>query len=678
MICCCISFSSLGQDIKNKNNSSANKNPKNGIIRCATTENENRLRLKNPNRLTKNQFENWLSPIIESQKQIKLTHKTESTIYTIPVVIHIIHNGDAVNTISSHTSENISDAQAASQITVLNQDFRRILGTPGYGTTGYNRGVDCQINFVLAKQDPFGVATTGIEHINMGKDEWSDEEADGLLKAETQWDPTKYLNIWTVKFSAETDLLGYAQFPSNSSLGGIDPIGGDANTDGIVINYYAFGTDSENNGSFELRENFDLGRTSTHEIGHYLGLRHIWGDDEKCTGNNDTSGDFVTDTPDSNTENRNCIAKVRCTGLDMIENYMDYTDDACMDTFTNGQKTRMTAVITNSPRRRELSSSNVTTPGTTKTVDAALKNIFFSNSVCNSSFTPSINIENKGTNVLTTATIRYSVDNSNPVDYVWNGNLAQNSAGLVSLPEIVTASGSRLFNATIISVNNSPDLNNVNNTTSKNINIPPINQQSGDSTPKVTLTLQCDRDGSETTWTLKNRIGTTLYQGGPYADASSSTNLNAPITQVFNLQNGECYTFTINDSYGDGINTNGGVGSYSLRDENNSVFASGGIFLFNETKGFTFGSLGTDSFETSKDIYIYPNPAKEIININIPSIYGLPTSYSVVDNLGKTIITKKVKNLEDLSLNTSLLSNGVYYITIAKGNEKKTIQFLKE
>ncbi len=679
MICCCISFSSFGQEvIKNKNNSSAKKNPKNGIIRCATTENENRLQVKNPNRLTKNQFENWLSPIIESQKQKKLTHKTESTIYTIPVVIHIIHNGNPVNTISSHSTENISDAQAASQITVLNQDFRRILGTPGYGTTGYNRGVDCQINFVLAKQDPFGVATTGIEHINMGKDEWSDEEADGLLKAETQWDPTKYLNIWTVKFSVETNLLGYAQFPSNSTLGGIDPIGGDANTDGVVINYYAFGTDSENNGSFELRENFDLGRTSTHEVGHYLGLRHIWGDDTACTGNNATSGDFVTDTPDSNTENRNCIAKVRCTGLDMIENYMDYTDDACMDTFTNGQKTRMTAVLTNSPRRKELSTSNVTTLGTTKTVDAALKNIFFSNSVCNSSFTPSINIENKGTNVLTTATIRYSVDNSNPVDYVWNGNLAQNSAGLVSLPEIVTASGSRLFNATILSVNNSTDLNSVNNSTSKNINISSINQLSGDSTPKVTLTLQCDRDGSETSWNLKNRIGTTIYEGGPYSDASSSTNLNAPITEVFNLQNGECYTFTIYDSYGDGINTNGGIGSYSLKDENNNVFASGGTFLFSESKGFTFGTLGTDSFETSKDIYIYPNPAKEIININIPSIYGLPTSYSVVDNLGKTIITKTVKNLEDLSLNTSLLSNGVYYITIAKGNEKKTIQFLKE
>lgn len=675
----CISISSFGQQVsKNKNNSSIKKSPIDGVIKCATTENEERLQIKNPNRMTNNQFEKWLAPIIETQKQKNSNSKTEVTTYTIPVVIHIIHNGNAVNTISSHATENISDAQAASQITVLNQDFRRMVNTPGFGTTGYNRGVDCQINFVLAKQDPFGVSTTGIEHINMGKDEWSEEEVDGLLKPETQWDPTKYLNIWTVKFSTETNLLGYAQFPSNSSLGDLENIGGNANTDGVVINYYAFGTDVENDGSFELNENYGLGRTSTHEVGHYLGLRHIWGDDTACTGNNATSGDFVTDTPDSNKENYVCIAKVNCIGKDMIENYMDYTDDACMDTFTNGQKTRMTAVLTNSPRRKELSSSIATTIGTTKSLDAALRNIFFSNSVCNSSFTPSINIENKGTDVLTTATIRYSFDNSNPVDFIWNGNLVQNSAGLISLPEIITTSGARFFNATIISVNNNTDLNSINNTTSKKINIPTINQLMGDATPKVTLTLQCDRDASETSWALKNSIGTTLYTGGSYTDSTSSTNLNAPITEVFNLQNGECYTFTIFDSYGDGINTNGGVGSYTLKDENNVVFASGGTFLFNESKGFTYGSLSNAAFESSNEIYLYPNPANESLKINVPSIYGLPNSYSIIDNLGRTINKKIILSEADLSVTTSLLSNGIYYISLQKGDEKKTLRFVKE
>ena len=680
IICLCLSFSCFSQQqvSKSKSSFSSEKSPIDGVIKCATTENEERLQLKNPNRINTNQFEKWIAPIIEFQKQKKINSKTEATTYTIPVVIHIVHNGDAVNTISSHTSENISDAQAASQITVLNQDFRRMVNTPGYGTTGYNRGVDCQINFVLAKQDPFGVSTTGIEHINMGKDEWSEEEVDGLLKAETQWDPTKYLNIWTVKFSVETNLLGYAQFPSNSTLGGIETIGGDANTDGVVINYYAFGTDLENDGSFEINENYGLGRTTTHEVGHYLGLRHIWGDDTACTGNNATSGDYVTDTPDSNKENYICIAKVNCIGKDMIENYMDYTNDSCMDTFTDGQKTRMTAVMTNSPRRKELSTSTVTTLGATKSLDAALRNIFISNSVCNSSFTPSINIENKGTNILKTATIRYSIDNSNPVDYVWNGSLAQYSASLISIPEIITTSGAHLFNATIISVNNSTDLNSINNTTSKNITIPAINQLIGDTTPKVTLTLQCDRDGSETSWTIKNSLGTTLYSGGTYTDSSSSTNLNAPITVDFNLQNGECYVFTINDSYGDGINTNGGAGSYSLKDENNVVFASGGIFLFSESKGFTFGTLSNSSFETSSEIYLYPNPVHESLKINIPGFYRLPNSYTIIDNLGKTINKKIIQSEADLYVNTSSLSNGIYYITLIKGDEKKTIQFIKE
>lgn len=682
-ICFITSYSGFGQQILNKKPTTLlQKNSKIGVIRCATTENEIRLQAKNPNRLTKTQFENWLAPIIATQKQNNLTNKTGIIIYTIPVVIHVIHNGDAINTISSHTSENISDAQAASQITVLNQDFRKMTGTPGFGTTGYQLGVDCLVNFVLAKKDPYGVLTTGIEHINMGKEDWSVEEADALLKPETQWNPNKYFNIWSVKFSSATNnLLGYAQFPSNSNLGGLSVTGGDANTDGIVINYYALGTNAENDGSFLLSINFNMGRTATHETGHFLGLRHIWGDDELCTGNNTTSGDYVSDTPDSDRENYNCtsvLVPAHCIGNDMIENYMDYTNDACLNTFTLGQKSRMVAVMTNSPRRKELATSTVATPGTTKTLDAALKNIFITTSVCNASFAPSINIENKGTTVLQTATVRYSIDNTNPKTFVWTGNLAQNTSGLISIPEISTSSGTHLFSVAISKVNNQTDLNSLNDSTSKSFTIPPLSQLIGDTTPKATLTLQCDRDGSETTWTIKNSNGITIYSGGPYTDAASSTQLDPPIITDFNLASGECYTFTINDSYGDGINTNGGVGSYSLKDENNTVFASGGTFLFNESKGFSFGNLANKTFETSNDIYIYPNPANESLKINVPGIYGLPSSYTIVDNLGKTINKREVKRETDLFITISSLSKGVYYITIIKGNEKKTLPFIKE
>lgn len=682
-ICIITSFSAFAQQVqKNKTNNLFLKKLNVGVIRCATTENEERLQLKNPNRMNKNQFENWLSPIIEKQKQNSTTNKTGITIYTIPVVIHIIHNGDAINTSSSHTSENISDAQAASQITVLNQDFRKMVGTPGFGTTGYQLGVDCLINFVLAKQDPYGVLTSGIEHINLGKENWTDSEIDALVKPGTIWDPNKYLNIWVVKFSV--NLLGYAQFPSNSNLSGLNSAGGDIDTEGIVINFDAMGTNAQNDGSFELNSFYDMGRTATHEIGHFLGLRHIWGDgdgDSETLETDCSASDFCSDTPQVGYEHYSCGIFDTCPtilGNDMPENYMDYTNDSCLNTFTAGQRDRMKAVMTNSPRRKELSSSTVANPGFVRSLDGALKTTFITNSVCNSSFIPSINFENKGTNTIQTATITYKIDNANPTTFIWNGNLVQNASEIISIPEIVSTSGTHLFSAEITTLNNATDLNVLNDSTSKSYNISPISQLSGDTTPKITLTLQCDRDGSETTWTLKNSIGTTLYRGGPYEDAASSTKLKDPITQVFDLPDGDCYTFTINDSYGDGINTNGGLGSYSLKDENNTIFASGSTFLFNESKGFRFGSLGNSLFETSNDIYVYPNPAKESLNINLPNFIGLPNSYAIVNSLGKIIRKKDVSKETDLNVNISNLSRGIYYISIKKDNQKRTLKFIKE
>jgi hypothetical protein len=611
-----------------------------------------------------------------------LTSKTAIATYTIPVVIHVIHDGDAINTISSHTSENISDAQAISQITVLNQDFRKMSGTPGYNTNLV--GVDTQIQFVLAKQDPYGVLTNGIDHVNLGKAEWSEEEIDAIVKPETQWDPTKYLNIWSVQFSSSTRLLGYAQFPSNSKLTGLNPIGGESPTDGVVINCNALGTNAMNDGSFQLYSNYSMGRTSTHEIGHFLGLRHIWGDgngDEATNSPDCTASDYCSDTPQAGWEHYECGVFDTCpldSGNDMTENYMDYTNDGCMNTFTAEQKLRMRAVMINSPRRKELASSTVSTPGFAKTLDGALKNILITVSGCGTSFTPSINFENKGTTNLQTATLTYTIDNLNPKTFDWNGSLPQNASGIMSLPAIISTSGIHQFSATITSINSSADLNSLNNNTSKSFIMPSLIQLSGDTTPKVTLTLQCDRDGSETTWTLKNSSGATLYSGGPYTDAVSSAQLNDPITQTFDLSNGDCYTLTIYDAFGDGINTNGGIGSYSLKDENNLIFTSGGTFLFDESKSFSIGTLANAAFETSNAIYLYPNPTKGKLTIKLPTQFGLPNKYAICTSLGQIIAEKIISKEEDLSINTSSLSNGIYFIVITKGGEKKTMQFIKE
>ena len=650
-------------------------NPKNGYSRCSTTEYEDYLLKKNPKRLSAIQFENWIAPIIATEKQKNKNNKTQQTqvVYNIPVVIHVIHNGAPVNTIASHTSENISYAQAVSQIIVMNQDFRRMAGTPGNGSTGYNLGVDCEINFVLAKQDPNGLATNGVNRVNMGQAAWSEENVDNIVKPQTQWNPTKYLNMWVVKLVDDT-ILGYAQFPSGSTLQGIGGTGGAAETDGVVASYDAFGTMAANDGSFVLNQSYNLGRTMTHEVGHWLGLRHIWGDDDQCTPANSTTGDYVADTPDSNIENYDCVTISHCTGNDMIENYMDYTNDACMNTFTAGQKARMVAVMTNSIRRKELASSNGGTAGTAYALDGKLSNITIAVDGCMSSYNRKITIENRGTTTMTTASINYKNDSEATINYNWTGNLAQYESATIDLGTAITTAGAHTFQATITSVNGAADMYVANNTLSK-----AFTQDSKFSvvTPTVTLDLQCDPYGSETTWTLKNSAGTTIYSGGPYTDSDSGP-LNPVVNSIFTLTSGECYIFTINDSYGDGIANNTTKGSYTLKDNNGLVITTGADFGFSESKALSISTLAVQAFENSEGIYAYPNPVTDVLNVKVSKSFGLPTNLTISSILGQTVYINKVSSEADLQINTSSLSNGVYFITVLKDNAKKTLRFIKE
>ena len=673
LICFFTVFVSYSQ--QNMTLKSTKINPKNGYSRCSTIEYEKYLTKKDPKRLSPAQFENWIAPIIATQREKSKNNRTQQAqvIYNIPVVIHVIHDGDPVNTVGSHSSENISYAQAVSQITVMNQDFRRMAGTPGNGSTGYNLGVDCEINFVLAKQDPNGLITNGVDRVNMGQTAWSIENVDDIVKPQTQWDPTKYLNMWVVRLLEET-VLGYAQFPSGSTLSGINTNGGSANTDGVVASYDAFGTIAVNDGSFVLNSSYNLGRTMTHEVGHWLGLLHIWGDDKLCTGNNNTTGDYVTDTPDSNTENYDCETVSHCIGNDMIENYMDYTNDACMNTFTAGQKARMVAVMTNSPRRKELLTSVGGTPGMANALDGKIANIAITNNVCMSTYNRSITFENRGATTLTSATINYKLDGDAATTFFWNGNLPQYATTEIDLGSAATTTGLHTFDASINSINGQADIYTSNNTLSKGFT---QDSKYSVATSKVKLELQCDPFGSENTWTLKNSSGTTLYSGGPYIDSNAGA-LNAVVSSTFALTSGECYTFTIYDSYGDGIANNPKKGSYTLKNENDIVITSGAVFGFSESKSFLIATLGIQDFENSEGIYVYPNPTKEILNIKVSSRFGLPTRLTITSVLGQTIYTKKVSTEADLSINTSFLSNGVYFINVLKDNQKKTLRFIKE
>jgi hypothetical protein len=326
-----------------------------GHIKCLTMEADDYNRALYPERGRLEEFERWLAPRIEEYKRMREENPNRfPPVLTIPVVVHVIHNGDALG-----AGENINDAQVFSQIRVMNEDFRRILGTPGYNTNAV--GADVEVEFCIAQTDPFGQPTNGINRVLRPEASWTSMASiDGTLKPATIWPPNEYLNMWSIRFSGGmAGTLGYAQFPDASGLGGMPASGGAATSDGVVASFDAFGSQAYAAGTYN--PTYNLGRTMTHEVGHWLGLRHIWGDGP-CSVD-----DFCNDTPISDAANFGCLNTNSCIDpapdpRDQVENYMDYSDDACMNIFTGDQKTRVRTVMTISPRRMSLTLSNKCQP----------------------------------------------------------------------------------------------------------------------------------------------------------------------------------------------------------------------------------------------------------------------------------------------------------------------------
>jgi hypothetical protein len=265
----------------------------------------------------------------------------------VPVVVHVLYHAAA---------ENVSDAQVKSQIDVLNRDYRRTNRDVGSAPPPFRPlAADVKVEFVLATTAPGGAATSGITRTATNKTSFDDRSNDAKANAKGGHDPwpsDRYLNMWVVPKLTDPalgDLLGYAQFP-----------GGPPPTDGVVIWHGAFGTTGTTVAPF------NQGRTATHEVGHWLNLLHIWGDDNGgCT-----KSDEVDDTPNQASENTHCptFPHVSCNNGpngDMFMNYMDYVDDGCMCMFTKGQATRMRAALSG-PRK-----SLLTSPGLRATVAAA-------------------------------------------------------------------------------------------------------------------------------------------------------------------------------------------------------------------------------------------------------------------------------------------------------------------
>ncbi len=322
---------------------------------------------------------NWEKLFSKQVQQFKITKERNRNLidYTIPVIVHILHNGD-----NEGVNENISLAQVQSQITILNNDYAgtnsdinnapSVFAAVKSGNTG--------IQFCLAKiyVDGSALSEEGIERINWQARGWTnpnffsnnDDLAayfNDVIKPNSIWDPTKYLNIWLAEW--DIGLLGYATFPALSGLSGITSGIETASTSGIVIRTSAWG----NTGTANMAH-YNKGRVATHEVGHWLGLRHIWGDLDNCGGS-----DYCEDTPPQYGGsinpvgcNTGCPVFPLHAGLctrpdgpgntnitningDMFMNYMDYTYDECKFMFSSDQASRMQTAMENGIYRKYFS-----------------------------------------------------------------------------------------------------------------------------------------------------------------------------------------------------------------------------------------------------------------------------------------------------------------------------------
>lgn len=300
---------------------------------CGSMDNLARLQAEDPTLSARmHQIESMTNAYLLSHKN----QNTQNTVITIPVVFHVVY---------SSSSQNISDSQCQAQLNQLNLDFAR-LNSDASNTPAVWQGtaVNTNVQFCLAQRTPTGLASSGIERRSTGTTSFSTNDnvkhySTGGLDA---WSSSSYLNIWSCNLSG--GVLGYAQFP-----------GGSSSTDGVVLLYSSIGSMVQPGTATP----YHLGRTATHEVGHWLNLYHIWGDDGTgCTGS-----DNCADTPNQAGENYGVptfphtdACSSSSPGV-MFMNYMDYTDDNAMNMFTAGQSSRMNAIFATGGSRAAILSS---------------------------------------------------------------------------------------------------------------------------------------------------------------------------------------------------------------------------------------------------------------------------------------------------------------------------------
>lgn len=505
----------------------------------------------------------------------------ELPLFTIPVHVIVVHQpGHGVG-----SQTNIGEQRIRSQIAALNADFLR-QNQDASRTPSEFEVSGGQIQFCLASRDPSGAATDGITRYASNQNFDNNELS---IKRNTNWDPQRYLNIWVVP---DIEGLGYAYLPTPSSLPHPDE-------DGVVVITEAFGGPGSG-----AAAPFNLGRTLTHEVGHYLGLDHIWGDGCQVD-------DGITDTPRQAEENYECPnhPSPSCNNQgDMFMNYMDYTDDHCMNAFSTGQNLYMRSILTSSraqlitPGRTDCPTDTTGTGGPNSTCNDGIKNGDETGIDCGGSCVPcqssgsvdagitrvdyeilsgdcsqairlTATIRNFGNATLKSVIIDVRTGSTKLTSFPWSGSLAANSSLHVELPSFSLAGGNHSIAVSTQNPNGTADTNPSNNSKSIHVNV------SGNSS--YTLVIKPDDYGADISWKIKNGSGKVVATGGGYPDFDRTV-----IKESFCLSD-DCYTLIMLDAYGDGLCCDYGRGWYELRNQTGQVLLdSDGYYGYRETQSF--------------------------------------------------------------------------------------------
>ncbi|MFT4985679.1 MAG: PKD repeat protein [Flavobacteriales bacterium] len=581
------------------------------------------------------------------QKSVANGGANKNSILTVPLVVHVIHTGEVEG-----TGTNISDEQVLSAVAALNEDYRKAPGSNGDGA-----GVDSEIEFCLAVRDPNGNPTSGIvrvdgsfvtnyatEGISIGQGSGATETT---IKALSKWPKADYYNIWIVNEIDDNDggsgVQGYAYFSSASAA-----------VDGSVILYNAFGTVGN------LKGYTNMNRTTTHELGHAFNLYHSF-EGESCDETDcSTSGDRVCDTPPTSL-NTSC-ASASCTGA-ILENYMDYTSQTCKDMFTDGQKTRMRATLTGA--RGSLLESEGCTP--VSQFDAGLVEVVNpTGNNCSQSITPTVRVRNFGSTTINSLNITYSMDGGSTSTFNYSGTIDDGETVAIDLPVMNVSIGSHSLSVTVSSPNGQQDEFAGNDQGSSSFSV-----VTGST---LTVTVKQDVYGSDTSWELFDNSGNVIASDGPFANGESG------VFHVVDVCMAEgCYTFSIYDSYGDGL-----IGSayYEVSDSEQGLIVTGSDYSTEETTTFcldggsTTGTAPTAEFSAN----MTGTCAGESLSFTDMSS-DTPTSWSwvfegasnpVSSNQNPTGITYDTPGIYDVTLTVSNASGSSTetksnYISIGNG-----------